>query len=73
MPKVIKHWNVFITTPDSYHREGEGRMLVGSQMSPDPCIDAGFLLFENLDGSQSGVNLSEVLTFNIDPVYEEEK
>jgi len=72
MPKLIKHWNVFIATNETFSN-GEERMLVGFQSSPDPYIEAGFLLFVNIDGAQSGVNLREVLFFNIEPVYEEEK
>lgn len=72
MPKVVKHWNVFIATNETFCN-GEERMLVGFQSSPDPYIEAGFLLFINIDGAQSGVNLREVLFFNIEPVYEEEK
>ena len=72
MPKLIKHWNVFIATNETFSNGGE-RMLVGFQSSPDPYIEAGFLLFVNIDGAQSGVNLRKVLYFNIEPVYEEEK
>ncbi|MBY4887717.1 hypothetical protein K5Y32_07195 [Pantoea sp. DY-15] len=72
MAKLIKHWNVFITTQASFSHGGD-RILVGAQRSPNPNIDAGFLLFENLDGAQSGVNLREVLAFNIEPEFIEEK
>lgn len=72
MSKLIKHWNVFIATNETFCN-GKERMLVGFQSSPEPCIEAGFLICVNTHGAKSGVNLREVLLFNIEPVYEEEK
>jgi hypothetical protein len=71
MVKLIKHWNVYIMTANDY-ANNQGRELVGRQCSPNPVIEQGFLLFENLDGAQSGLNLREVLAFNIVPQYSEE-
>jgi len=70
MGKLIKHWNVFIATRETYD-SGKSPMLIGRQRSPDAVIENGFLLHENLNGAKSGINLSEVLAFSIEPVFEE--
>jgi len=70
MGKVIKHWNVLITTLDTYE-SGKSPMLIGRQSSPDAVIEDGFLLHENLNGAKSGINLNQVLAFSIEPVFEE--
>ena len=70
MGKVITHWNVLITTQATCENNLDP-MLVGHQNSPDAVISQGFLLYENLKGAKSGINLSEVLAFSIEPVFEE--
>ena len=70
MAKVITHWNVLITTQATCENNLDP-MLVGHQNSPDAVISQGFLLYENLKVAKSGINLSEVLAFSIEPVFEE--
>ncbi|MEX5413396.1 hypothetical protein [Atlantibacter hermannii] len=70
MGKVITHWNVFIATRETYE-SGESPMLIGHQSTPDAVIEHGFLLHENLNGAKSGINLSEVLAFSIEPQFKE--
>lgn len=71
MARLIKHWNVNILTNSDYSNN-QGKQLVGHQLSPYPVIEHGFLLFENTEGAQSGVNLRDVLAFSIDPQFVEE-
>jgi hypothetical protein len=70
MPKVIKHWNVVISTQDSL-LNGNGPVRIGKSKTCNPVIEHGFLMFEDYKGSQAGINLSEVSIFTIEPEYEE--
>lgn len=70
MPKVIKHWNVVISTHDSL-LNGNGPVRIGKSKTRNPVIEHGFLMFEDHKGSQAGINLSEVSIFTIEPEYEE--
>ncbi|WP_210461688.1 hypothetical protein [Pantoea ananatis] len=72
MVNLIKNWDVYILTPLDYS-SGDSKKLVGRQLSPHPNIQQGFLLYENLDGAQCGINITEVLAFSIEPQFIEEK
>jgi hypothetical protein len=72
MGYLIKNWGVYIQTQTGYS-SGDGKILVGRQLSPHPNIQQGFLLYENPEGAQCGINLSEVLAFSIEPQFIEEK
>ncbi|WP_336747881.1 hypothetical protein [Pantoea vagans] len=71
MLKLIKHWNVNIMAASDC-TNNQGMQLVGCQRSPYPVIEQGFLMFENLEGAQAGLNLRDVLAFSIDPQFVEE-
>lgn len=72
MVKLLKNFNVLITTTET-HANNTPPMVVGVQMSEHANIESGFLLFQNMNGSQAGINLAGVLAFSIEPQYEEDK
>lgn len=70
MAKLIKHWNVVVRTKETLEN-GIDVMRIGKSRTCKPVIEHGFLMFEDHNGSQSGINLSEVSVFSIEPEYEE--
>ena len=72
MHKIIKHWDIYISTKES-QRSGDLPMLVGSQKDPQPKIEHGFLRFQNFDGAEVGVNLNDITCYSIEPVYKEDE
>lgn len=70
MPKIIKHWNVMVSTQDSL-LNGNDPFHIGKVRTHKPVIEHGFLMFEDHKGSQAGINLTEVSIFSIEPEYEE--
>lgn len=70
MPKIIKHWNVMVSTKESL-LNGSGSFHIGKSRTHKAVIEHSFLMFEDHKGSQAGINLSEVSIFSIEPEYEE--
>lgn len=70
MPKIIKYWNVVISTQDSL-LNGNGPVRIGKSSTHKPVIEHGFLMFEDHKGSHAGINLAEVSIFSIEPEFEE--
>ncbi|GKW27783.1 hypothetical protein PEC331060_09610 [Pectobacterium carotovorum subsp. carotovorum] len=71
MGKPIKHFNVRIITSEMISN-GCPSCIVGQQREPQPNIQNGFIIYENLDGGIDGVNLSVVAKFIIEPEYQQE-
>lgn len=70
MPKIIKHWNVMVSTKELLLNGGSS-FHIGKSRTHKAVIEHGFLMFEDHKGSQAGINLSEVSIFSIEPEYEE--
>lgn len=70
MARVIKHWNVVISTQETF-MNGTGPIRIGKSSTGKPIIEHGFLMFEDHKGCHAGVNLSEVSLFSIEPEFEE--
>lgn len=70
MGRIIKHWNVMISTQETLHNDC-GSICIGKSRTHKPVIEQGFLIFEDHKGSQAGINLAEVSIFSIEPEYEE--
>lgn len=66
--QMISHWNVMLTTQDS-HLNGMGSFIAGKTKSQSPTIEHGFLIYESKEGFTSGINLSEVLHFSLQPEF----
>lgn len=72
MHKIIKHWDIYISTKEM-QQGGKEPMLVGAQMDPQPKIEHGFLRFQNIYGAEVGVNLNDITCYSIEPVYKEDE
>lgn len=70
MARRIKHWNVVVHTKETLDN-GIDALRIGKSRTHNPVIEHGFLMFEDLKGSQAGINLSGVSIFSIEPEYEE--
>lgn len=70
MAKIIKYWNVMVA--DKYILErGSDQFCLGKSKTHKPIIEHGFLMYENHNGYQAGINLSEIVNFSLEPVFEE--
>jgi len=50
---------------------GSSHICIGKSRTHKPVIEHGFLMFEDHKGSHTGINLSEVSIFSIEPEFEE--
>lgn len=50
---------------------GNHHFCLGKSKTHKPIIEHGFLMYENHNGAQAGINLSEVVAFSLEPVVEE--
>lgn len=70
MPRIIKYWNVMVADRRIIEN-GNSPFCLGKSKTHKPIIEHGFLMYENHNGSQVGINLSEVVAFSLEPVFEE--
>ena len=70
MARVVKHWNVMISTQQTF-LNGTGPIRIGKSREDRPVIEHGFLMFVDHKGCHAGINLSEVAAFSIEPEFEE--
>lgn len=59
-----------VATPETL-QHGLRPIHLGKSKTDKPVIEHGFLIFEDLKGCLTGINLSEVSIFSIEPEYEE--
>lgn len=70
--KLVSHYKVLIITSEMIN-DGRGPIHCGNQKDPNPVIQSGFLIYENLNRAMEGINLAEVIKFVIEPQYISEK
>lgn len=70
MAKIIKYWKVMVADRHIIEN-GNDPFFLGKSKTHKPIIEHGFLMYENHNGHQAGINLSEILAFSLEPVYEE--